>query len=57
VPRLTFVASVEFALPPIEEFERAICIWDFVAEIVGPAAIGVDVVEMLALWAAARRLR
>ena len=44
---MAFVAGIEFALPPIEEFEGAIWVGDFVAEIVGPAAVGVDVVEML----------
>ena len=34
-------------LPPAEQFERACRVGDFVAEIVGPAAIGVYVVEML----------
>ena len=31
----------------MEEFEGAIRIGDFVAEIVGPAAVSVDIVEML----------
>src|SRR5467141_3956439 len=39
-------------LPPAEQFERARRAGDFVAEIVGPAAIGIYVVEMLmeVLW-------
>src|SRR5580704_5877184 len=41
------VAIVEFALPPIKQFQGALFLWDFVAEIVGPAAISVDIVEML----------
>ena len=41
------VAGVEFALPPVEQLEGAGGFGNFVAEIVGPAAIGVDVVEML----------
>lgn len=45
--RAAVVAIVEFALPPIEEFEGALFLRDFVAEIIGPAAIGVEVVEML----------
>jgi hypothetical protein len=45
--RTAVVAGVEFLLPPIEEFEGAIRVGDFIAEIIGPAAIGVDVVEML----------
>ncbi len=50
--RLAFVAGIEFALPPIEKLERAHGFRNFVAEIVGPAAVGVDVIEMLMerLW-------
>src|SRR5579859_6264917 len=47
VPGLVVIAGVEFALPPIEKFEGAIRVGNFVAEVVGPAAVGVDVVEML----------
>ena len=46
--RSAVVAGVEFALPLIEEFERGGGVSDFVAEIVGDAAVGVDVEEMLA---------
>ncbi len=42
-----FVTRVEFAFPPVEEFDGAIAVGNFVAEIVGPAAVGVDVIEML----------
>src|SRR5579859_4544565 len=45
--RLTFIAEVEFALPPVEEFEGAGRVRNFVAEVVGPAAVGVDIIEML----------
>ena len=45
--RKAFVAGVEFLFPPVEEFECAEVVWDFVAEVVGPAAVGVEVVEML----------
>ena len=45
--RLAFVASIQFALPPIKKLERAQGISDLVAQIVRPAAIGIDVVEML----------
>src|ERR1700722_7534597 len=41
------VAIVEFALPPIKQFEGSLFFRDFVTEIVGPAAIGVDIIEML----------
>ena len=41
------VAVVEFALPPIKQFQGALFLRDFVAEIVGPAAISVDIIEML----------
>jgi hypothetical protein len=43
--RLAVVASVEFPLPPIEQFKCARGIRDFVAEIVGPAAIRVNIVK------------
>src|SRR5262249_16821217 len=39
--------GVELGFPPIQEFERACGIRDFVAEIVGPAAVGVEIVEIL----------
>jgi hypothetical protein len=41
------VAGVEFALPPVEQLEGAGGFGNFVAEIVGPASIGIDTVEML----------
>src|SRR5258708_39951705 len=41
------VAGVQFLLPPIEKFEGALRVRNFVAEIVGPATIGVDIVKML----------
>src|SRR5208282_848389 len=44
---LAFVAGIQFSLPPVEQFERTGGVRDFVAEIIGPAAVGVDVVEML----------
>jgi len=45
--RVSVVARVQLSLPPVEELESAGAIRDFVAEIIGPAAVGVDVVEML----------
>ena len=44
---LASVAKIEFALPPIEKLKRPHRIGHFVAEIVGPAAVSVDVIEML----------
>ncbi len=44
---LAFVASIQLMFPPGEQFQRARRIGNFVAKIVGPAAVGVDVVEML----------
>jgi len=41
------VAGVQLALPPIEEFQGARGSRNFVAEIVRPAAIRIDVVKML----------
>src|SRR5208282_4401925 len=46
--RSATVAGVEFGLPLIEQGERGCGIADFVAEIVGDAAVGVDVEKMLA---------
>ena len=37
----------EFLLPLVQQLERAGGIGNFVAQIVGPAAVGVDIVEML----------
>ena len=45
--RFAFVAEVEFTLPPIEKLKGAHRIRDLVAEIVGPAAVRVDIVKML----------
>src|SRR5213082_2841407 len=45
--RFAFVAEVEFTLPPIEKLKSAHRIGDLVAEIVGPAAVRVDIVKML----------
>ena len=42
------VAGVELVLPLIEKREGSSRVADFVAEIVGDAAVGVDVEEMLA---------
>ncbi len=41
------VTRIEFALPPIKKFEGALFLGNFVAEIVGPAAISIEIVEML----------
>ncbi len=46
--RAAFVASVEFAAPEIEESQRLLCIADFVAEIVGNPAVGIDSMEVRA---------
>ncbi len=48
MPRSAVVTGVEFALPLVEQCERSGGVADFVAEIVGDAAVGVDVEEMLA---------
>src|SRR6266404_6612794 len=45
--RMPGIAGVQFLLPPIKKFEGALRVRNFVTEIVGPAAIGVDVVKML----------
>src|ERR1019366_9289394 len=42
------VTGVEFALPLIQQFERGGGVADFVAQVVGDAAVGVEVEEMLA---------
>src|SRR6202007_2543399 len=43
----TVVAIVEFALPPIQQLESTLFLRHFVAEVVRPAAISVDIVKML----------
>ena len=45
--RFAFVAEVEFTLPPIEKLKGAHRIGDLVAEVVGPAAVSVDIAKML----------
>src|SRR5579859_1887293 len=45
--RAARVTGIKFALPPIKEFEGALFLRNLVAEIVGPAAIGIKIVEML----------
>ncbi len=45
--RLALVALVQQILPPIEQGEAAAGIAGFVGQIVGPAAVGVDVADML----------
>ena len=45
--RLAFITKIEFAFPPIEKFEGARGVRDFIAEVVGPAAVRINVVEML----------
>ena len=45
--RLAFVASIEFALPPIEQLDSAHWVGNFIAEIVRPTAVSVDVVKVL----------
>lgn len=49
---LAFVAGVEFAFPPMEELESASGIFYFIAEVVRPSAISVDIIKMLvkAFW-------
>ncbi len=46
--RRALVAGVELVLPLIEQFERGGGVADFVAQVVGDAAVGIDVKEMLA---------
>ena len=45
--RSALVAGVEFGLPFVEQCQRRGGVADFVAEIVGDAAVGVDVEEIL----------
>src|ERR1019366_4989711 len=45
--RVAVVAGIEFSLPLIEQGERCSRFSNFVAEVVGDAAIGVDVQEIL----------
>src|SRR5262249_47638734 len=43
----SFVAGAQFRTPPAQEFQRMLNIPDFVPQIIGPAAVGIDIVEML----------
>src|SRR5713101_713391 len=43
----SFVTSLQLPLPPVEELEGTLFLRHFIAEIISPAAVGVDVVEML----------
>ena len=47
VRRTTVVAGVQLCFPPVEQFQRAPGIRYFVPEIVSPATVGINVVEML----------
>jgi hypothetical protein len=40
------IAESELGLPPIEQLERTVCVRYFIAEVIRPTAIGVDVIEM-----------
>src|SRR5256885_16270118 len=44
---LAFVAKIEFRVPPVEKFKNALGFWNFVAEVVRPTAVRVDIVKML----------
>src|SRR2546430_12914478 len=44
---LAFVAKIDFGVPPGEKFKGAHRVWNFVAEVVRPTAVGVDIVKML----------
>src|SRR2546428_4156492 len=43
----SFVAGVQLALPPMEQIQSARRFGNFIAKIIGPTAVGVEVVEML----------
>src|SRR5215469_8442037 len=45
--RFSFVADIEFTLPPVQKLKCAQWVGYFVAKIIGPAAIGVNVIKML----------
>ena len=44
---MALVAGVQFLLPPIEQFQRPLRVRDFIAKIIGPATIRVQIVEVL----------
>src|SRR5713101_3592843 len=46
--RAAFIAGVELRFPLVEQDQRCLVITGFVSEIVGDAAVGIDVEEMLA---------
>src|SRR5260370_4469255 len=45
--RMPGIAGVQFLRPQIEEYEGALRVRNFVTEIVGPAQVGVDILNML----------
>ena len=45
--RAAMVTIIQLTLPPIEELEGALFLRNFVAEIIGPAAISIEIIEML----------
>ena len=44
---MTTVKIAQLGLPPVQQLERAGGAGDFVAQVVGPTAVGIDIVEML----------
>src|ERR1700738_4014352 len=52
MPRVTGVASVQLGFPLIQQTQRSIGIPDFIAKIIGDAAVGIDVEKILtqSLW-------
>ena len=46
--RAAVIAGVEFGFPFVEQEKRSLSVAGFVSEVVGDAAVGINVVEMLA---------
>jgi len=45
--RIPGVARIQLALPPVQQFQRTAGVRNLIAKIVGPTAIGVEIVKML----------
>ena len=42
-----FITGIKFLLPPIEQFQSALCVRNLIAQVIRPTAVGVKIVEVL----------
>src|SRR5207253_9734264 len=45
--RAAFITGIKFLLPPIEQSQSALCVRDFIAEVIRPTTIGIKIVKVL----------